>query len=136
MSPPTTKKTSRRTVEIVVVTALITLTLTVVGLVETVDKWIGLIRPTLVKIADTDVRPNPRSSNARLLVANGSFENIGDGELLWLAISPPNDSKIYPNAQSCDTKADSKTWSCSILFGNKYTGYQPQKGRQLCRLPA
>jgi hypothetical protein len=121
MSSPT-KKTNRRTVAIVVVAALITFTVTVVGLVGTVDKWIGLLRPTRVKIAGTDVRPNSRSPNTRLLAASGSFERIGDGELLWLAIRPPGDSMIYPNARPCDTNADSKTWSCSVLFGTPSPG--------------
>jgi hypothetical protein len=121
MSVPT-KRTNHRTAAIAVVTALITFTVTVVGLVETVDKWIELLRPTRVKITGTDVRPNPRSPNTRLLATSGSFENIGDGELLWLAIRPPGDSRIYPNAQPCDTNADSKTWSCSVLFGTPTPG--------------
>jgi hypothetical protein len=122
MSAPM-KKANHRTAAIVVVTALITLTMTVVGLVGTVDKWIGLLHPPRVKISGTDVRPNPRSPNARLLVMSGSFENIGDGELLWLAIRPPGDSRIYPNARPCGTNADRNTWSCSVLFGTPAPGH-------------
>ncbi len=122
MSAPT-KKANHRTAEIVVVTALITFTVTVIGLVETVDKWIGLFHPTRVKITGTDVTPSPRSPNTRHLATRGSFENIGDGDLLWLAIRPPGDSKIYPNAQPCDTNTDSKTWSCSVLFGTPTPGH-------------
>ncbi|MBV8538977.1 MAG: hypothetical protein JO364_07350 [Pseudonocardiales bacterium] len=101
---------------------LVTFTMTAVGLVGTAGKWVGLLRPTRVKITGTDVRPDPRSSNTRLLAMSGSFENIGDGELLWLAIRPPGDSRIYPNARPCDTNATSKTWSCSILFGTPTPG--------------
>ncbi len=120
--PALTKKANHRAVPITIVTALITFTVTVVGLVETVDTWIGLLRPTRVKITGTDVRPNSRSPNTRLLATSGSLENIGDGELLWLAIRPPGDSRIYPNARPCDTNAESKNWSCSVLFGTPTPG--------------
>jgi hypothetical protein len=103
-------------------TSVRSFTVTVVGLVETADRWIGLLQPTRVKITGTEVRPNSRSPNTRLLAATGSFENIEDGELLWLAIRPPGDSRIYPNAQPCDTNAASKTWSCSVLFGTPAPG--------------
>ena len=119
---PSTERARYQTVAIAAVTALITLTVTVVGLVETVDKWIGFLRPTRVTITSTDVRPNPRSTNTRVLTASGSFDNIGDGDLLWLAIRPPGDSKIYPNARPCDTNADRKTWTCSVLFGTPAPG--------------
>jgi hypothetical protein len=122
MSTPT-KKANHRTAAIAAVAALVTFTVTVVGLVETADRWIGLLQPTRVKITGTEVRPNSRSPNTRLLTATGSFENIGDGELLWLAIRPPGDSRIYPNAQPCDTNAASKTWSCSVLFGTPAPGH-------------
>ena len=121
MSSPT-KNTNYRTVEIAVVAALITSTMTIVGLVGTVDRWIWLLHPARVKISATNVRPNSRSPNTRLLVTSGSFEHIGDGELLWLAIRPPGDGRIYPNARPCDTNADSKTWSCSVLFGTPTPG--------------
>ena len=121
MSSPT-KRAGRRAAIIIAVTVLITFTITVAGLVETVDRWIGLFLPAHVKIAGTDVRPNPRSPNARLLATRGSFQNIGAGELLWLAIRPPGDSRIYPNARPCNLNADNKPWSCSVLFGTPTPG--------------
>lgn len=120
--PSSTNKANRRTATIVVVTALITFTITVVGLVETVDKWIGIFRPTHVKITHTNVQPNPRSPNTRVLTTSGSFQNIGAGELLWLAMRPPGDSRIYPNARACDTNTGNGTWSCSVLFGTPTPG--------------
>jgi len=107
---------------IVSVTALITLTVTAIGLVETVDEWVSVLHPTRLKITATSVKPDARSSNSRALTTSGSFENIGEGELLWLAIRPPDDSRIYPNAQPCDTNARAKTWSCSVLFGAPMPG--------------
>jgi hypothetical protein len=122
MSSPA-KRASRRTAIIVVVTALITFTLTVASLVETVDRWIEIFHPTHVKITGTDVQPNPRSPNARVLATRGSFQNIGAGEVLWLAIRLPGDSRIYPNARPCDLNSDNKTWSCSVLFGTPTPGH-------------
>jgi hypothetical protein len=113
---------THRPIAAIVSTALITFTVTVVGLIETVDWWAGLLHPTRVKISRTDVKPNPHSPNARLLDASGSFQSIGEGQLLWLAIRPPGDSRIYPNAQPCATDEHSKTWSCSILFGTPSPG--------------
>lgn len=111
-----TEKTNRPVLEIAV-TALVTFTVTAVGLFETVDKWPGLLHPTRVKIIHTDVKPDSHGANARLLNTSGSFQNIGEGQLLWLTIRPPGDNRIYPNAQPCDTNEEHKTWSCSILFG-------------------
>ena len=120
MSSSTEK--AKRPIAEIVVTALITLTVTVVALTESVDKWAGFLHPPRIKITQTDVKPNPGSSNTRLLATSGSFENIGEGRLLWLAIRPPGDSRIYPNARPCDTNADRKSWSCSVLFGTPTPG--------------
>lgn len=121
MSMPSAKKTNRPIAEIAV-TALITFTVTSIGLIETVDRWAGLLHPARVKISRTDVKPDSRSPNGRIIDVSGSFQSIGDGQLLWLVIRPPGDSRIYPNTQPCETNEEHKTWSCSILFGTPSPG--------------
>lgn len=117
------KTANYRAAEIIFVTALITFTVTLAGLVGTADSWIGLLHPTRVKITGVGVRPDPHSPSVRLLVTSGSITNIGRGDLLWLAIRPPGDNRIYPSGRPCVTTADAKGWSCSALFGTPSPGH-------------